>query len=106
MGSKKLSANGSWTQFRAVLEVLEDFDTRGSLYGRAQNFASSKGMLSENWRISLQTVEDWGELEYVVYSDGTPIAWCASGEWTMTHEKHSATTTRHQSRIYTAISQL
>lgn len=106
MGSKKLDANGSWTQFRAVLEVLEDFDTRDSLYGRAQNFASSKGMLSEDWRISLQTVEDWGELEYVVYSYETPIAWRASGEWTMTNEKHSATTTRHQSSIYTAISQL
>jgi hypothetical protein len=44
---------------------------------------------------------------YLIRSYNTPIAWLdARGEWTIPDVKYSVTTSRHQGKIRTAISQL
>jgi hypothetical protein len=47
-----------------------------------------------------------GEIDYMIWSYETPIAWRYRGEWAQNREKYSPTTTQHQHIIATAISQL
>lgn len=48
-----------------------------------------------------------GMIQYVIYSYATPIAWrYHTGKWAMPGTKYSVTTSKHQGRVGTAISQI
>lgn len=115
----KLKVNGGWQQFTEPLRNLESFNTHGALCGRAGAFSDggSLGRLDRDYHESVKRAD------YVVYSYNTPIAWhvpnrnegweLGNGEpapvepgWVMPQEKYSVTTSKHQGRIFTAISQL
>lgn len=116
----KLTVNGGWWQFTEPLQNLEAFDTHGALCGRPGAAGGwSIGRLPSEYHESV------GWADYVVYSYNTPIAWHLpagspaeayppkvwytmdpQGEWITPAEKYSVTTTKHQGRIFTAISQL
>lgn len=111
----KLKVNGSWMQFLEPLCSLEPFDTHGALYG-------IKG-IGGHGRLPVEYHDSYKNADYVVYSYNTPIAWhvpnrnegweLGNGEpapaepgWVTPDEKYSVTTSKHQGRIFTAISQL
>jgi hypothetical protein len=84
---------------------LQEFNGN-SMYGRI----NPDGGWMSSGRIygaaSFAWVEDLHakEIRYVVYSYSTPIAWfTARGEWVVPAEKHSATTSRHQSIVRMAV---
>lgn len=114
----KLKVNGGWWQFTEPLRNLEAFDTHGALRGMPGNATGwSLGQLPGEYHDSV------GRADYVVYSYNTPIAWHVPNRnigftlgdgtpapiepgWVMPQEKYSVTTSKHQGRIFTAISQL
>jgi len=107
MAITRLRTRDPWWDFKRTLKRLESFNTYGSLKGRKSNRVESYGQMRPYGdRRLLQSHEKLGLLEYVVYSYATPIAWRADGEWYTSEYKYSVTTGRHQSRIFTAISQL
>lgn len=83
-----------------------DFDS-GNLSGRRQVNGTAyyhPELLPKPWRERIN--ED--QPDYVVWSYGTPIAWhCKDDEgkdiWTIPDERYSATTTRHQGMVRTAL---
>jgi hypothetical protein len=98
----KLTTRDGWWKFRDVIAKREDFSTHGALRGEFGPFIST-GQLPADWRNLLQIGAD-----YVIYSYGTPIAWHRPADdlWIMPDEKYSVTTSRHQSKIFTAIAEL
>jgi hypothetical protein len=98
----KLTVNGGWWQFRDALKAGHDFDTpNGTLYGRNTPEGGWRwGRLDYDLRDSVKRAD------YVIWSYSTPIAWRTDGEWHAPEVKYSVTTSRHQGRIFTAISQL
>lgn len=111
----KLKVNGGWWQFSQPLRDLEAFDTHGALCGRP--YLLGTGILPHEYHDSVK------QADYVVYSYNTPIAWhvpnrnegweLGNGEpapaepgWVTPDEKYSVTTSKHQGRIFAAISQL
>jgi hypothetical protein len=89
-----------WWVYKEALAQREDFTTYGALRGAAGT-VESVGRLPAEYRESVSTAD------YVVYSYVTPIAWHVSGRgWEMPDEHYSATTSAHQGKIRTAISQL
>jgi hypothetical protein len=116
----KLKVNGGWWQFSQPLQDLEAFDTHGALRGLPGNATGwSLGQLPGEYHESVK------HADYVVYSYSTPIAWHLpagvpstayppgvwytmrpDGEWITPQVKYSVTTSKHQGRIFTAISQL
>jgi hypothetical protein len=116
----KLKVNGGWWQFSQPLKDLEPFTTHGALYGRPGNaYGIAVGRLDSKYHESVK------HADYVVYSYATPIAWHLPagspteaypdgvwyamnphGEWITPEDKYSVTTSKHQGRIYTAISEL
>jgi hypothetical protein len=100
---KNLTTRSSWMDFRDVLARLESFSTHGALKGVcgvARHVGYTLGSLPRQYHDIIPTAD------YVVYSYRTPIAWHTPDGWVMPNEKYSVTTTRHQSRISTALSQL
>lgn len=60
------------------------------------------GWLSEMWQDDF--TETYDDIDYVVYSYATPIAWhMKSGEWVYPPVSYSPTTTGHQSVVRTAL---
>lgn len=45
-------------------------------------------------------IEQVADMDYVVYSYGTPIAWHTPTGWYKVAQKFSVTTSRHQGRLY------
>ena len=45
------------------------------------------------------------QVDYVVYSYGTPIAWHSMGEWYVVEQKFSVTTSKHQNYVRRAIAE-
>jgi hypothetical protein len=87
--------------FRDALATHEPFTTGGALKGVCMPSSVSYGQLPSQWRDSAS------KAHYVVYSYRTPIAWYVPNVgWVMPHERYSVTTSRHQSKIATAIGQL
>ena len=98
---KKLTTRSSWMDFRNVLQRREGFTTSGALRGVERPSYVSTGSLPREWHTSALSAD------YVVYSYSTPIAWHVPGMgWVMPDTKYSVTTSRHQSKVATAISQL
>lgn len=101
---KRLTTRSSWMDFRDVLARRQSFATSGALRGVsgvARHVGYTLGSLPSNWHDSIPTAD------YVVYSYRTPIAWHVPNHgWITPHERYSVTTSRHQSKVNTAISQL
>ena len=71
------------------------FGSRGTSYG-----GHIYGRAAELWAAD----QIGGEIEYVVVSYATPIAWYTKrGEWVVPEEKYSHTTSRHQSVVRQAV---
>ncbi len=119
----KLTTRDSFTKFAEALRNRKPFRTSGALHS-FEGTGGTYGRLNPLWRTNVNAAT------YAVYSYGTPIAWFlpvstgipaevpktyhaeynSSGEllgwWVMPDEKYSVTTTRHQGKIRTALSQL
>jgi hypothetical protein len=101
---RKLRVNGSWMDFRDVLARRESFTTHGALKGvsgHARAVGYTLGRLPREYADSVPTAD------YVVYSYITPIAWHVPSQgWIVPDTRYSVTTSKHQGRIATAVSQL
>lgn len=98
---RKLTTRSSWMDFRNILSDRESFTTNGALKGIANPDSVTLGKLPNEWHASAS------KASYVVYSYRTPIAWLGDGGvWITPDIRYSVTTTRHQSKVFTAISQI
>lgn len=102
-----MTTHMGWREFKRVLEALKPFKTGGALKGVTSVEGFGRFVNGPQYN---QMRSDWlaNEIDYVVYSYATPIAWHNSraNEWRTNNDKYSMTTTHHQSAIFTAISQL
>jgi hypothetical protein len=98
---RRLTTHTSWMDYRDTLARLEGFTTGGALKGVQGPSQWRWGQLPYEYRDSVKGAD------YVVYSYSTPIAWhMPNGEWVMPDTRYSVTTSKHQGKIRTAISQL
>lgn len=76
----------------------------GALRGRTVNGTEwiGFGILPEEWKDAFRVKG----LEYVIYSYETPIAWRTNGSWVVPNVKYSVTTSKHQGKVRTALSQI
>lgn len=100
----------SWMDLRDILKADEDFNPdSATLRGRKVTPDSdvTYGRLPEEIRNLLGYSIESGNIDYVIYSYQTPIAvrW-TSGVWSEIDLKYSVTTSKHQGKVATAISQL
>lgn len=104
---RKLGVNKSgWWEFSSAMRQLIPFSTGGALEGGPDS--GYLGRLSDPERSEFVTARNAGEVDYVVLSYATPIAWHNSrtGEWVYPLTKYSVTTSKHQGKIFTACSTL
>ncbi|SRR6266851_1318210 len=96
----RLTTRSGWWSYLDVLKNRTPFKTSGALRGGSPE---GTGRLPADWRRLYQTGAD-----YVVFSYATPIAWHRPADdlWIVPDERYSVTTSRHQSLIGTAISQI
>lgn len=105
-GTVQLTTRSPWWDFRPIVQSATPFRTHGALraerqtpreYDRANlpNF----GHLDRDYHDSVMGAD------YVVYSYDTPIAWRSgsTGWWWIPDTRYSVTTSRHQSKIRTAL---
>jgi hypothetical protein len=76
----------------------EDFEG-SSLRGRSVTYTPDSGRLAPEHAERLASDNP----SYVVSSYGTPIAWHGEKGWTMPAQKHSVTTSKHQTQVRNAI---
>lgn len=97
-----------WWVLRDILSTLEPFTTpTGSLYGeRSQYVTSNYGRLEEPYYGWLKQAVDQRQLEYVIYSYATPIAWRSNGVWTVPDVSYSLTTTKQQNKVRVAVAEI
>lgn len=101
LNAKSGDKAGWWHFHDALKGNPEDFTTSGALRGSQGAARYNTGQLPENYRESAR------EATYTVYSYDTPIAWLTpDGVWIVPDVKYSVTTSAHQSKIATAISQI
>jgi len=88
---------------REVAEAIRDrvpFNTYGAL--RAEEIVHPyvhSGRLNEQETADLNC--DLPQIDYVVWSYSTPIAWhCEDGRWHRVAQKFSMTTSHHQGKLY------
>jgi hypothetical protein len=107
----QLTTRRAWWVFRDVMASLRPFRTRGALRGVTGPECSGAGSLGDrNPRAAILWSIDRPRIDYVVYSYDTPIAWHVNtiigGEWVFPMATYSQTTSRHQSKIRTALENL
>jgi hypothetical protein len=91
---------------RLAIEHRQDFKTSGAMYGTTR-LDTSWGRL--RGKEQDRFVADRGDIDYVVVSYGTPIAWHVKdtesepAHWVLVLSKFSATTSSHQSAIRNAL---
>jgi hypothetical protein len=101
---KRLTTRGIRTA--EAIRDRESFTTSGSLYGQAQPDGGMspyafRGWLSDDERAVWE--RDSYDVDYVVVSYATPIAWHKTdGTWHIVTQKFSPTTTKHQGNLYLA----
>lgn len=87
----------------ARAKALLPFTAGGNAYGKP-NFRGgpnegTTGQLPTEWRERFYTDAD--EVDYVVYSYATPIAWhTVFGQWVIPPVKYSMSTSHHQSALW------
>lgn len=89
----KLTTRSPWWEFQYVVEMREPFKTSGALHAERTGYPSMGRLPAEHHASA-------NEADYVIYSYGTPIAWHGPDGWMFPDEKYSATTTRHQGKIF------
>jgi hypothetical protein len=74
----------------------------GSMRGEplSPHSSPSYGIMPSDEADALRALVRTGDLDYVIYSYATPIAWHANGEWTFSSTRYSPTTSQHQGRLY------
>ena len=91
-----------WWLLRDILENDQEFNTdQQSLRGRKISHPTeiSIGRLD----FDLRNVSG---VDYVIYSYATPIAWRRDGVWSVDDTRYSVTTSCHQGRVLTAVSNM
>lgn len=94
----------SWMVLKDILVgTPEDFNSLSdSLKGYADT-SPMWGKLPEEWITRMRN----DKVTYVIYSYNTPIAWKnAKGEWVVPNVRYSVTTSKHQGKVQTALSQI
>lgn len=91
--------NDSPIDVAQILLSSRPFDTHGNLWARREfkGYGEYEPFDAEERREMLTAT-------YVVYSYETPIAWrLPSGAWAFNMTRYSATTTKHQTLVHSAI---
>jgi hypothetical protein len=91
------------TRGRETAEAIRDrepFTTSGALWAVPGDHGT--GRLPEPWLAQYNAAWLARELDYVVYSYATPIAWHTAAGWTFPDVKYSPTTSHHQGVLYAA----
>lgn len=88
------------------IDRFKDF-SQGNVKGKkwTTNVPPGTGRLPEDLARVLKKIAEDGDLEYIIYSFQTPIAWKTRGmsKWFVPPTKYSNTTTHHQSVVKVAI---
>jgi len=93
----------SWLDFRDVITGFEPFDiSSGNFHGRPISLGDGvyleMGQMPNDEREDFRAVEE--EIDYIVYSYWTPIAWHVNGAgWFRTSAGHSNATKRHMGKL-------
>jgi hypothetical protein len=93
---------------RAAIRNLEEFKTRGGLLGTGANWHGSGKLSGPDLK---QWERDVNDIDYVVYSYSTPIAWHVAelppgtGRWYGVSQRFSQTTSTHQSVVAYALTE-
>lgn len=104
----RVNKDGWWT-LKDILETGEDFNPdSASLRGRtAESVYPHTGRLAEESEDIFRDDRAHDDIEYVIYSYSTPIAWrTRTGFWRVPRDKYSVTTSKHQGKVATALSQI
>jgi hypothetical protein len=101
MTTLTLKVNSGWWTFTDALKNRQAFTTpNGTLH-------AEPGRASHTGQLPAEYVPSARQADYVVYSYQTPIAWHTPyAGWLYPAERYSVTTTKHQGRVHTALSQL
>lgn len=106
MKTINLTVNKGWLPFADALDSLQPFKTHGALRGLEHDPSRSVNLvgkladryLASNGQLSTR------EVDYLVYSYETPIAWHTDRSgWLVPAGKYSITTTDHQHLISLAV---
>ena len=98
--AKFLVNSGWWNLHEILVGEPQEFNANtATLRGR-------KGTPESYGRLPRSIWEHVSHADYVIYSYDTPIAWHAEGKWNTTPFRYSVTTSKHQGRVDTAISQI
>jgi len=103
--SERLSLNNSWQARERMVELCEAGkpwqNHSGSFHGRAVTTEHVEtGQMPRAQAELLREFGRKGELEYVIFSYRTPIAYRAHGEWYIPTTKYSPTTSKHQGHLW------
>lgn len=101
----RLKVHGSWHSFVEPMQRREAFTTSGTFSGGP---VSGYGLLERGW-LPLgwwNSLTEEPDLDYVVWSFRTPIAWHSRNGWTMPDVKYSQRTSVHQGKMRTVIEYL
>lgn len=92
----------------ALIAARQPFTTHGALSGATPGATLSHwdlGRLPRDHANAIMIDYLSGQLDYIVYSYGTPIAWHrADTGWTVPDVRYSVTTSRHQGVVRQAVS--
>lgn len=108
----QLTTRSDWWEFAEVLSDRRPFKTRGALVGLTAPLTPRGGSLCTRSSTAYALFRaDQNVIDYVVYSYRTPIAWHitlrnGATEWIFPDVTYSSTTTRHQTKIRTALNSL
>jgi hypothetical protein len=94
-------APGNMQRFRDTVRNREEF-TAGNVSGHSYAFYGF-GYLPDEFKNAFAA--DANQIDYVVYSYRTPIAWhTTDGRWTIPAVRYSASTSRQQNAVRRALS--
>lgn len=98
----KHGRNAGWWVVRDAIKNGQEFSNSNRSWRGTQGNAPmwQTGQLPSEYELSAHAAD------YVVWSYNTPIAWRVDGEWITPDCRYSVTTSYHQGRTFTAISQL
>lgn len=100
----KLSTRDGWWKFARVIHAGESFTTSGALRGEGDGYCPMSPFSGRLEGADYDALRDALAIDYVVWSYATPIAWHdARDGWYVVKQSFSVTTSRHQSKIATAI---
>jgi hypothetical protein len=103
--TERLSLNNSWRAGERMAELCETGHAwqnhSGSFRGEPWNRSYvDTGQMPDAQAKIIREFAHAGELDYVVWSYSTPIAYRAGGQWYIPTTKYSVTTSKHQGKLY------